>query len=91
MAHGHLRLPPFSVTSLAALPGGSRGVRGESPGSGPGGSRRAWSTACVSTIPDGLADPVGYLRRLRELTGPDAYIVIEKILAPTRRSTPPAG
>lgn len=31
--------------------------------------------------PDGLSDPVGYLRRLRELTGPRAYIVIEKILA----------
>lgn len=31
--------------------------------------------------PDGLADPVAYLRRLRELTGPHAYIVIEKILA----------
>ncbi|MGV7636595.1 malto-oligosyltrehalose synthase, partial [Mycobacterium kansasii] len=32
--------------------------------------------------PDGLADPAGYLRRLRELTGPDAWIVIEKILDP---------
>lgn len=32
--------------------------------------------------PDGLADPAGYLRRLRELTGPDAWIVIEKILEP---------
>ncbi|MET9326655.1 malto-oligosyltrehalose synthase [Tsukamurella sp. NPDC003166] len=32
--------------------------------------------------PDGLADPIGYLRRLRELVGPDAWIVIEKILAP---------
>lgn len=31
--------------------------------------------------PDGLADPVGYLRWLRELTGADAWIVIEKILA----------
>lgn len=30
--------------------------------------------------PDGLADPVGYLRMLRELTGPSAWIVIEKIL-----------
>ncbi len=30
--------------------------------------------------PDGLADPIGYLRRLRALTGPDAWIVIEKIL-----------
>ncbi|NMD54385.1 MULTISPECIES: malto-oligosyltrehalose synthase [Tsukamurella] len=32
--------------------------------------------------PDGLADPVSYLHRLRELTGPDAWIVIEKILEP---------
>lgn len=30
---------------------------------------------------DGLADPAGYLRRLRELTGPDAWIVVEKNLA----------
>lgn len=32
--------------------------------------------------PDGLTDPAGYLRRLRDLTGPDAWIVIEKILEP---------
>ncbi|TDH57727.1 malto-oligosyltrehalose synthase [Mycobacterium eburneum] len=31
--------------------------------------------------PDGLADPAGYLRWLRELLGPDTWIVIEKILA----------
>lgn len=31
--------------------------------------------------PDGLSDPGGYLARLRELVGPDAWIVIEKILA----------
>jgi (1->4)-alpha-D-glucan 1-alpha-D-glucosylmutase len=31
--------------------------------------------------PDGLADPSGYLQRLRELVGADAWIVIEKILA----------
>ena len=30
---------------------------------------------------DGLTDPAGYLARLRELTGPDACIVAEKILA----------
>ena len=30
---------------------------------------------------DGLRDPVGYLRRLRR-AAPDAYIVVEKILAP---------
>lgn len=32
--------------------------------------------------PDGLADPVGYLHRLRALIGPRAWIVIEKILQP---------
>lgn len=32
--------------------------------------------------PDGLADPVGYTRRLRELVGEDRWIVVEKILAP---------
>ena len=31
--------------------------------------------------PDGLADPAGYLRRLREATG-GAYLLIEKILEP---------
>jgi len=31
--------------------------------------------------PDGLADPAGYLTWLRQLIGPDAWIVIEKILA----------
>lgn len=32
--------------------------------------------------PDGLTDPVTYLTRLRNLLGPGAWIVIEKILAP---------
>src|ERR1700730_11401643 len=31
--------------------------------------------------PDGLFDPAEYLTRLRELAGPEAWIVIEKILA----------
>ncbi len=44
--------------------------------------------------PDGLADPVGYLEMLRELLGPQAWIVIEKILAfgePLDQSLPVAG
>lgn len=44
--------------------------------------------------PDGLSDPAGYLRWLRELTGPDAWIVIEKILAtdePLEPTLPVAG
>ncbi|WP_072806422.1 malto-oligosyltrehalose synthase [Rhodococcoides yunnanense] len=31
--------------------------------------------------PDGLADPAGYLTELRELMGPDRWLVVEKILA----------
>lgn len=31
--------------------------------------------------PDGLTDPFGYLSRLREVVGPDRWLVIEKILA----------
>ena len=34
--------------------------------------------------PDGLADPAGYLRRLRQLTG-GAYVLVEKILEPGER------
>lgn len=30
---------------------------------------------------DGLADPLAYLQRLRQATGPDCYITVEKILA----------
>ncbi|ANE04367.1 malto-oligosyltrehalose synthase [Corynebacterium crudilactis] len=30
--------------------------------------------------PDGLSDPFGYLHRLRELIGPDRWLIIEKIL-----------
>jgi (1->4)-alpha-D-glucan 1-alpha-D-glucosylmutase len=32
--------------------------------------------------PDGLRDPAGYLRRLRDETGPGTWIVVEKILEP---------
>ncbi|MDD4865957.1 MAG: malto-oligosyltrehalose synthase [Mycobacterium sp.] len=38
--------------------------------------------------PDGLSDPGGYLARLRELVGPDPWIVIEKILAPDEALEP---
>ena len=43
---------------------------------------------------DGLSDPAGYLRRLRELTGPQAWIVVEKNLAadePLEPTLPVAG
>ena len=32
--------------------------------------------------PDGLADPLGYLNRLRALAGPDGWLTVEKILEP---------
>jgi (1->4)-alpha-D-glucan 1-alpha-D-glucosylmutase len=32
--------------------------------------------------PDGLADPFGYMTRLRELAGPAAWLTVEKILEP---------
>ena len=44
--------------------------------------------------PDGLSNPAGYLAWLRELVGPDAWIVIEKILAvdePLEPTLPVAG
>ncbi len=34
---------------------------------------------------DGLTDPLGYLRRLREAVGPEAYVIVEKILEPGER------
>uniref|UniRef100_UPI003516358C alpha-amylase family glycosyl hydrolase n=1 Tax=Euzebya sp. TaxID=1971409 RepID=UPI003516358C len=41
--------------------------------------------ACVRGV-DGLADPAGYLARLRELLGPDAWVVVDRIDA--RRPLP---
>ncbi len=44
--------------------------------------------------PDGLSDPTGYLRWLRESVGPQAWIIVEKILAvdePLELSLPVAG
>ncbi len=44
--------------------------------------------------PDGLSDPAGYLTWLREIAGPHAWIVIEKILAvdePLEPTLPVAG
>ncbi|PTR32279.1 maltooligosyl trehalose synthase [Rhodococcus sp. OK519] len=32
--------------------------------------------------PDGLSDPAGYLRNLREVIGPERWLVAEKVLAP---------
>ncbi|CDO08617.1 maltooligosyl trehalose synthase [Mycolicibacterium cosmeticum] len=72
----------FSITSLA-------GLRQEDPDvfAATHAEVRRWFTeGLVDGLridhPDGLTDPADYLARLRALVGPDAWIVIEKILAP---------
>ena len=71
----------FSITSLAGLRQEDRTVFDTSHAE----VARWFAEGLVDGLridhPDGLADPSGYLRRLRELVGPDAWIVIEKILA----------
>jgi (1->4)-alpha-D-glucan 1-alpha-D-glucosylmutase len=71
----------FSITSLAGLRQEDRSVFDATHVE----VRRWFTDDLVDGIridhPDGLSDPAGYLRWLRELTGPDAWIVIEKILA----------
>jgi (1->4)-alpha-D-glucan 1-alpha-D-glucosylmutase len=71
----------FSITSLA-------GLRQEDPAvfdASHAEVARWFGEGLVDGVridhPDGLSDPCGYLARLRELVGPDAWIVIEKILA----------
>ncbi|MGW0158741.1 malto-oligosyltrehalose synthase [Mycobacterium sp. NPDC003323] len=72
----------FSITSLA-------GLRQEDPAvfDATHTEVRRWFTeGLVDGLridhPDGLTDPANYLRWLRDLVGPAAWIVIEKILAP---------
>lgn len=71
----------FAVTSLAALRQEDPTVFADSHAE----VRRWFATGLVDGLridhPDGLFDPPGYLRSLRELVGADAYLVIEKILA----------
>ncbi|MBU9765002.1 malto-oligosyltrehalose synthase [Mycobacterium sp. TNTM28] len=71
----------FSITSLAALRQEDPAVFDASHAE----IKRWFDEGLVDGLridhPDGLSDPAGYLRRLRELTGPDAWIVVEKILA----------
>ena len=71
----------FSITSLAALRQEDRSVFDASHVE----VKRWFDEGLVDGVridhPDGLSDPAGYLRWLREITGPDAWIVVEKILA----------
>jgi (1->4)-alpha-D-glucan 1-alpha-D-glucosylmutase len=71
----------FSITSLAGLRQEDRAVFDASHAE----VARWFADGLVDGVridhPDGLADPCGYLARLRELVGPDAWILIEKILA----------
>lgn len=71
----------FSITSLAGLRQEDRSVFDASHAE----VARWFSEGIVDGVridhPDGLADPASYLIWLRELVGPEAWIVIEKILA----------
>lgn len=71
----------FSITSLAGLRQEDRRVFDATHAE----VQRWISEGLVDGIridhPDGLSDPAGYLGWLRELLGPQAWIVIEKILA----------
>jgi (1->4)-alpha-D-glucan 1-alpha-D-glucosylmutase len=71
----------FSITSLAGLRQEDRAVFDATHVE----IRRWFDQDLVDGVridhPDGLSDPAGYLEWLRELTGPQAWIVVEKILA----------
>jgi (1->4)-alpha-D-glucan 1-alpha-D-glucosylmutase len=84
----------FSITSLAALRQEDRAVFDATHVE----VKRWFSEGLVDGLridhPDGLSNPTGYLAWLREAVGPDAWIVIEKILAvdePLEASLPVAG
>jgi (1->4)-alpha-D-glucan 1-alpha-D-glucosylmutase len=71
----------FSITSLAALRQEDRAVFDATHVE----VKRWFTEGLVDGVridhPDGLSNPAGYLAWLRELIGPDSWIVIEKILA----------
>lgn len=84
----------FSITSLAGLRQEDRAVFDATHAE----VKRWFDEGLVDGVridhPDGLSDPGGYLAWLRELLGPQAWIVIEKILAvdePLDLSLPIAG
>lgn len=78
----------FSITSLAGLRQEDRAVFDATHVE----VKRWFDEGLVDGLridhPDGLTDPAGYLVWLRELTGPDAWIVVEKILAPEEALEP---
>ncbi len=78
----------FSITSLAGLRQEDRAVFDATHVE----VKRWFSEGLVDGLridhPDGLSYPAGYLKWLRELTGPNAWIVIEKILAPDETLEP---
>ncbi|MEU0496323.1 malto-oligosyltrehalose synthase [Mycobacterium sp. NPDC006124] len=78
----------FSITSLAALRQEDKAVFDATHVE----VERWFTEGLVDGLridhPDGLSDPAGYLEWLRELTGPQAWIVIEKILAPDEALEP---
>src|SRR6202790_2377038 len=84
----------FSITSLAGLRQEDRAVFDATHVE----VKRWFSEGLVDGLridhPDGLSNPTGYLAWLREAVGPDAWMVIEKILAvdePLEVSLPVAG
>jgi (1->4)-alpha-D-glucan 1-alpha-D-glucosylmutase len=84
----------FSITSLAGLRQEDRAVFDATHVE----VKRWFDEGLVDGLridhPDGLSDPAGYLSWLREIAGPNAWIVIEKILAvdePLDPSLPVAG
>jgi (1->4)-alpha-D-glucan 1-alpha-D-glucosylmutase len=84
----------FSITSLAALRQEDRAVFDATHVE----VKRWFTDGLVDGVrvdhPDGLSNPAGYLEWLREISGPDAWIVIEKILAveePLEPTLPVAG
>jgi (1->4)-alpha-D-glucan 1-alpha-D-glucosylmutase len=84
----------FSITSLAGLRQEDRTVFDATHVE----VKRWFDEGVVDGVridhPDGLSDPTGYLEWLREIAGPQAWIVVEKILAvdePLDPSLPVAG
>ena len=84
----------FSITSLAGLRQEDRAVFDATHAE----VKRWFTNGLLDGIridhPDGLSNPTGYLAWLRDLAGPDAWIVIEKILAvdePLEPTLPVAG